>query len=61
MIQFILGFILFAVGVGISLHFSSELVEPEKVKNLIIGGVAGVVIGAILTIWGFIVGTTPKA
>ncbi|MCM8528924.1 MAG: hypothetical protein NE327_20540 [Lentisphaeraceae bacterium] len=60
MIQFFIGIILYTVGVFLALSNSANISTPEQAKNMIYGGMAGIVIGVILSIWGFIAGTTPK-
>ena len=62
MIKFFIGMILYTVGVFLAIKFAAEI-DPEKVKdakNMIYGGFAGIGIGVILSIWGFIDGTTSK-
>lgn len=61
MIKFIVGIILYTAGVFLALQNVADIIEPEKAKNMIYGGLAGVVIGLVLSIWGFIDGTTKKA
>jgi len=60
MIKFFIGIILYTVGVFLALQNSADILDPEKAKNMIYGGIAGIVIGVILSIWGFIDGTTSK-
>lgn len=60
MIQFFIGIILYTVGVFLALSNSANIATPEQAKNMIYGGMAGIAIGVILSIWGFIVATTPK-
>jgi FtsH-binding integral membrane protein len=62
MIKFIIGIILYTAGVFLAVKFAAEINE-EKMKdamNIIYGGLAGILIGVILSIWGFIDATTPK-
>ena len=62
MIKFIIGIILYSVGVFLAVKFAAEI-DAEKMKeakNFIYGGFAGIGIGVILSIWGFIDATTPK-
>lgn len=61
MIKFFIGIILYTVGVYLALFNVADIIEPEKAKNMIYGGVAGIAIGTILSIWGFIDGTTAKS
>ncbi len=60
MIKFIIGVILYSVGVYLALDYVADLHEPEKAKNMVYCGLGGIVIGLVLSIWGFIDGTTPK-
>ena len=63
MIKFFIGIILYTVGVFLAIKFSAVIAPAEEVqqaKNMIYGGCAGIGIGVILSIWGFIDGTTPK-
>ncbi len=62
MIKFIIGIILYTAGVFFAVKFAA-VIEADKMKdaqNIIYGGFAGIGIGVILSIWGFIDATTPK-
>jgi hypothetical protein len=62
MIKFIIGIILYTAGVFLAVKFAA-VIDPDKMKdakNIIFGGFAGIGIGVILSIWGFIDATTPK-
>ncbi len=60
MIKFFIGIILYTAGVFLALQNVADIIEPEKAKNMIYGGLFGIVVGLVLSIWGFIDGTTPK-
>lgn len=63
MIKFFIGIILYTAGVFLAIKYAAVIAPEEQVqqaKNLIYGGFAGIGIGVILSIWGFIDGTTSK-
>ena len=64
MIKFIIGIILYTVGVFLAVKYAGVVDDSaetmKQAKNFIYGGFAGIGIGVILSIWGFIDATTPK-
>ena len=62
--KFIIGTILYAVGVFLAIKYAGVVDDSEQImkeaKNFIYGGIGGIVIGVVLSIWGFIEATTPK-
>ena len=64
MIKFIIGTILYTVGVFLAIKYAGVVHDDPQImkeaKNFIYGGFGGIFIGIILSIWGFIQATTPK-
>ena len=59
MIRFLLGVIFYTAGVIVALSYSGKL-ENQDAQNFIYGGLVGIGLGLILTIWGYLVATSPK-
>ena len=64
MIKFIIGIILYTAGVFLAVKYAGVVNDSQDImkeaQNFIYGGFAGIGIGVILSIWGFIDATSPK-